>query len=314
MIGVIIGAVAIAGVLTGGLFAYRAAAAPTSTKHPDDILPNSRSGTHSYQPSHDVFTNNQQESISYSPSVPTHVISMERYLDSLPEEGRYTSSSYGNLYARQAADNIARNGRSHSIEYSLVETSNTMNNWWMAYHRPTYRLGNETDIEAPQEDFEVLVITGSPRSDISNDAARFSATASVFEHSITRTYGDLCHEFQTLSDPNEDELIRAIENRTRSARENNRRLYIVYSGHGSHYENSYQEGVAQTDRHLQGSRCFQFNLNNIEDGFDENRYKDLLQRLASDIHVTSIILGCHSGAAVTAIEPQIERELQLGFA
>ena len=66
---------------------------------------------------------------------------------------------------------------------------------------------------------------------------------------------------------------------------------------------------AKSDEILEGSRMFVFGLDGVVGGFNEDDYKKLLNTHASDVRVTSIILGCHSGAAVTATDPFFRRNI-----
>ena len=276
---------------------------PKAPSIPDDILPHERSGTNKYPPSHNVFTNNLQEVLSRTPITPDS-LNIDAYLDNLSD---YRNSAYGSEYMRLAAYNIANGGANQSIDKALVNTTNTMNSRDTSDHRPLYRLGENSDINAIPEDFEVLVITGSGNPTIPNDVGRFIFDASTLRHAVTKTYDKKCREFHTLNNPNRAELEAAIIARTKSAGRDNRRLYIVYTGHGNH--NGYQAGIAESDQRLQGSRRFVFGLDGVVGGFTEDDYKKLLNTHASDVRLTSIILACHSGAAVTAIDPFFRRNI-----
>ena len=278
---------------------------PKAPSIPDDILPHERSGTNKYPPSHSVFTNNIQEALSRTPLTPDS-LNIDTYLNDLSD---YRNSEYGSEYMRLAAYNIANGGANQSIDKALVNTTNTMNSWPVSDHRPLYRLGKNSDINAIPEDFEVLVITGSGNPTIPNDVGRFIFDASTLRHAVTKTYDKKCREFHTLNNPNRAELKAAIIARTKSAGRD-RRLYIVYTGHGNH--NGYQPGTAKSDEILEGSRMFVFGLDGIVGGFNEDDYKKLLNTYASNVRVISIILACHSGAAVTATDPFFRRNRNIG--
>ena len=296
----------IAALLTGaGIgFGMRASRSPRTPNIPEDVLPHSRSGTNRYPPSHDVFTGNLQDHLSYS-SVTPPLLNTNTYLDNLTD---YRNAAYGSEYMRLLSYNIRTSGANQSIDRALVNTTNTMNSWYITQHRPLYRLGNNSNINAPVRDFEVLVITGSPNGPLDNDfisGCRFDSH--MLRHAARRTYGDSCRDFQILDDPNRAELEAAIIARTQSSRRNNRRLYIVYLGHGNH--DGYQQGITASDQRLEGSRRFVFALSRIRLGFNEDDYKNLLNTHASDLHVTSIFHACHSGAAITADEPFFRRNV-----
>ena len=276
---------------------------PKAPSIPEDILPHERSGTNKYPPSHNVFTNNLQEVLSRTPLTPDS-LNIDTYLNDLSD---YRNSEYGSEYMRLAAYNIANGGANQSIDKALVNTTNTMNSRDTSDHRPLYRLGENSDINAIPEDFEVLVITGSGNPTIPNDVGRFIFDASMLRHAVKITYGKKCREFHTLNNPNRAELEAAIIARTKSAGRDKKRLHIVYTGHGNH--NGYQADIAESDRGLEGSRRFVFGLDRIVGGFTEDDYKNLLNTNASKMSTTSIILGCHSGAAVTATDPFFRRNI-----
>ncbi len=274
---------------------------------PDNgILPLSRSGTNQYPASHSVFADNTQGNKSNSYHPPDG-LDFNNYLDNLLDQD-YRRANYGNEYMRLLSYQIKVGGINQSIEKALVEATNKLNARALSDHNPVYRLSKNLDINARSKDFEVLVITGTGSSEPGyspNDSKRFEFDAAMLGHSIRRTYGTVCRAFQVLNDPDKSELEAAIIARTQSARTNKRKLYIVYKGHSTH--DGYQEGVAESDYRLEGSKKFVFGLGKITKGFNEYDYKKLLNLYASDIQVTSIILGCYSGAAVTAIDSVIER-------
>lgn len=269
----------------------------------NNVLPLSRSGNNRYPASHDVFTSNSQDLPSYSTDLPAN-LNFNNHLDSL--NGNYRDARYGSEYMRLISQNITDGGANQSIRRALVDVSNDFNNRLYSEHIPLHRLGDNSNINDPVRDFEVLVITGSPNYGSPNDSRRFQFDAAMLGHAVRRTYGARCGEFQTLNDPNRTELEAAIIARTQSARRNNRRLYITYRGHGSH--DGYQAGVATADLNMQGSRRFVFELDRAG-GFNEDHYKNLLNIHARDLHVTSIFGACHSGAAITATDPFFRRNI-----
>lgn len=277
-------------------------------KTANNILPLNRSGNNCYPASHDVFTSNSQDNLSWVTVTPTN-LNFNNHLNNLPN-GDYRNAIYGSEYIRLLSYHIAGSGPDQSIRRALVNVSNEVNDRLPnpfdrlhTAHIPLYRLGNNQNVDTPERDFEVLFITGTPDPDNTDD--RFNA--SMLEHSIRRTHGNRCREFQMLHNPNRAELEASIIARTQSARRNNRRLYIVYSGHGNYAGT--QAGVAAADLNMQGSRRFVFGLNRIAGGFTEDDYKNLLNLHASNIEVTSIVSACFSGAAVTADDPFFRRSI-----
>ena len=284
-----------------------------------DVLPLSRSGTNQYPGLHSVFTNNTQDNDSYSQGAPIG-LDFDAHLNNLPSRD-YRNTVYGSEYMRLLSQHLVNGGANQPIENSLIRVSNDLNSRLFSNHRPCYRLSNLSTLNAPVRDFEVLVITGTPACLFDDSSDRFDAF--MLRHSVRRTYGNRCQEFQILNDPpTRAEFEAAIIARAQSVRRNNRRLYIVYTGHGNN--NGYQEGVAESDYGMQGSRRFIFGLRfgalglaedrDRSNDFTEDDYKRLLNRHLIDIETISIINSCCSGAAVTAIDRDVECRLGIAVA
>ena len=278
---------------------------PKAPNIPEDVLPLSQSGTNKYPALHSVFANNRQDAPSYSIPPPPK-LDFDSYFNNLPN-GDYRRTDYGNEYINLLSQQMVTNGANSSIERALVEVTNELNGRFNSRHRPVYRLSKTSTINNQQKDFEVLVIVGTEKTSLENRRSTFNAV--MLRHAMTKTYGNIFKVFKILDNPSWEKLESAIIARAESAKKNNRKLYIAYIGHGNH--NGYQEGVAESDFEKHGSQRFIFGLNRIR--FTEDDYKVLLNKHLSDVETVSIITSCYSGAAVTAIDPDIERRLQIGL-
>jgi hypothetical protein len=262
-------------------------------------LKNSGSVRYPYQ--HSVVTNTSQDTISRS-----FLVSEEQYQNSLnSKESRYASLKLGSPYIATLADNIVEAKTSDTL-YSVLKS--TALDTKIPYSVPFYRLNLNESVAAEQsnKDFEVLIITGKGYEGIKNqenyssedDERRFLFDTKVLEHAIQNSkFKDECKEFHHVRNPNIAELERAISERARSAEENNRRLLIVYSGHGTVADSgNLQQGVDRNNSCKEGSKKFRFCTDQT---FNEDQYKQLLNKYLSEVEAIHLINACHSGAALT---------------
>jgi hypothetical protein len=261
----------------------------------DGVLPQERSGNACYPKTHSVFTNTIQDHGSDG-NWPPRDLDRFSYLDGVRDD--YRRSDYGSTFLQQLAYEITQGGNNQSIERALIQAGKERFSIFTGQD-PLYRLGEGSTIDKPQGDFEFLVIKGSPTGD-----RLFSFETEMIKRAVTDTYESKCKKFQVLDNPDKKELEAEIEARAKSAKANGRKLYILYTGHGTC--GNYQDDLSGLDHNMQGSKLFKFGLDRIS-GFDENYYKKILHKFLKDVETISIFDACHSGSAVTATEPYYRR-------
>lgn len=292
------------------------------------VLPLAQSGDKKYPTLASVFTNNVQDKPSYSRSTPS-TIKIEEYLSKYVRGKDYMGVKYGSEWMRVAATEIAKADGKVSIEQVLIKAWEKVNNRFIDHldPQPIYRLSGRSTISNPSKDFEVLAIAGSPDV-LGNDKSgnhlynqNFNFDEKMFKCAVEEAYKNRCKTFRIVVDPDKNTLEKAISERAASCKKHGRKLYIVYRGHGNYERTGFflstppvlQQGVSRQNINMQGSRVFQFSLDKISD-FDENSYKDLLEKHCKDIETISIIGSCHSGAAITAIEHEVYKTKGLSVA
>lgn len=272
-----------------------------------NVLPLSKSGTFKYPENHSVFTNNTQGSVSESEHPPDYVVaSEENSYDYLNRRSNYEEDVYyGSLYFRKFSQRIKDCQGKKSIELCLAETTQ---NGIDIKHNPLYRIGNNSSIDNPNSDFEVLVITGSEIKDCGapgfKDDNRFKFDAFMLKHAVQNNYQNHCKEFTIVNDPSNFEIEQAIKEKSESCRKNGRKLYIVYRGHGD-YDGT-QDGINYSNSYKEGSKSYIFCT---KEKLREEHYKSILQKYLNDIETINIIGSCYSGAAITAIDPGHKKQL-----
>ncbi len=262
----------------------------------DNILSLNNSGNDKYPEKHSVFTNNVQERLSYSNNPCDE--NFRAHLNGITD---YRNVRYGSDYIKELCHQITQGRGKQTLDSALISTTKTFNGNPSSEHKPLFRLGSE-NYDNPNRDFEVLCITGSGTG--LGDDRRFRFDSAMLEGAVKNSYGEKCKNFQSLNDPNRAQLESAIRERSESARKNGRKLYIVYRGHGELGQT--QSGARNS--YKQGSANYIFKLNKAG-YFSEAEYKALLTQYADDLDVTSVIGSCHSGAAITAIEKDVEKRM-----
>ena len=288
------------------------------------------SGENQYPDKHSVFTTTLQDGKSKSFLIKgengkeADITKYEKYLENL--KGNY--SKVHKDYTHTLAQEIKNGGGKISIETALIkvtkelELGKSKNN-----EDPLYRLSGKSTKDDPNKDFEVIMITGSPSSEINKDenGNRFKYEGLLLKESITNAYKDKCKEFETLNNPNLKQLENAVAAKADSCRANGRKLYILYSGHGGvtkiinvdergkqigETEPEYQKGINSKNKSKEGSMLYNFGLDNVSKGkgLSEDKYKEILNKYLKDIETISIINSCQSGAAVTAIDNDLEKK------
>jgi len=258
------------------------------------------SGSIQYPANHSVFTVTSQNH-----ETSTYAVTTEQYNQAIEnKKDGYKHLYNGSPYLATLADNMVRAGENDTLSSVLKKTS--LNTEIMS-SIPFHRISPESRAESQQnKDFEILFITGRGYQTThagkfftrEDDERRFLFDSKMLKHAINNSkFKDECKEFQHLPNPSLSQLDAAIQQRAESAKANNRRLLIVYSGHGNVTEmNSSQYGINTQDFYKEGSKRFKFGTDN---SFTEDDYKKILNKYLGEVQTIHVINACHSGAALT---------------
>jgi len=265
----------------------------------EDVLPYASSGDKKYSPKHSIFATSSQDRgcpVSY-PSCPPSDLNIQEYAKS--EGTNYSKLRYGVPIFREMSQAIADAKGKISVEEALVKAHKVVSK--MGSYNPQFRIGDDAKCN-PSQDFEVLFIVGSYYGSMQEKA--FKLDAEVTKNAISTFYPGRCKHFETMDKPRRKEFMAMLEERVKSAKKNGRKLYLFYSGHGG--ERGHQAGVKEADKVKQGSKEFNFCIN---DSIYESEMKDFLNEHAKDIEVIIGIDACHGDAAVTATENEKQKEI-----
>ena len=231
-----------------------------------DVLQLSESGINRYPEKHSFFAMGPQELGGGVGLYARTVIEMKK--------------SYGSI-----ENALIRAGRDYTIEKPFL---------WLA---PTHRLSKFSTKDNNNIDFEILFINGAENP--GEPEGLWSKDTKYLQAAIKEVYKDKCKEITPLNQPSEQDFkdsIKAIADRCKN---NGRKLYVFYTGHGSALSGN-QDGIPKNwDK--EGAREYYFQLNKGP-ALTERKIKELYNTYLKDIEVITIFDSCHSGAGITAIE------------
>ena len=173
----------------------------------------------------------------------------------------------------------------------------------------THRLGKNSTYKNKDANFEVIFITGTPKNEFDMKSSLFRRC--MIQNAINRKYKDKnCKEITVINDPDSLGLEKKIETVAKSCRENNRKLYIFYVGHGG-IDLKPQEGVSTENSEKQGGLTYKFLLKKIVDkkrnfglfennvlGKDYINIKSLYNKHLSDVETVTVFFTCCGGAGL----------------
>ena len=170
----------------------------------------------------------------------------------------------------------------------------------------THRLSEHSTRDKKDIPFEVLFVTGSPYDN--EDKTKFTEGEEKLKKAIEKEFGVKTHVLpeQTIEEFEKKiiELSKKISKENKILREERKpekKLYIIYTGHGS--ARDIQDGVSEANAKKQGAQKFNFALHAEKRvDLDEDRIKEIYNEHLKGIEVITIFDSCHGGAGITAIE------------